>query len=73
MTRGITGCCTRREQRALPRLKKTFEQVREEFLTGIPSDDVNRLGSVLAALYEIAGRLYQARAPSRLLRSTKGE
>jgi DNA-binding MarR family transcriptional regulator len=50
---------TRRAQRAVPRLKKTFAQVREEFLTGIHSEDLNRLGSVLSALYENAGRLYQ--------------
>lgn len=64
---------TRRAQPALPRLKKTVEQVREEFLTGIPSDDLNRLGSVLSALYENAGRLYQRRVLSRLPRDTKGE
>ena len=63
---------TRRAQRAVPRLKKTFEQVREEFLNGIPSDDLNRLGSVLSALYENAGRLYQGRVPTPLPRGTKG-
>lgn len=62
---------TRRAQRAVPRLKKTFEQVREEFLTGIPSDDLNRLGSVLLAMYENAGRLYQGRGPHRPPGSTK--
>ena len=64
---------TRRAQRAVPLLKNTFEQVREQFLDGIPSDDLNRLGSVLSALYENAGRLYQGRVLSRLPRSTRGE
>lgn len=62
---------TRRAQRAVPRLKKTFEQVREEFLTGIQSDDLNRLGAVLSALYENAGRLYQARTLSPIQKGTK--
>src|SRR5256884_3759389 len=38
-------------------------QVREEFLTGIPSDDLNRLGSLLSALHENAARIYEGRAP----------
>ncbi|OLB31316.1 MAG: hypothetical protein DMG41_17050 [Acidobacteria bacterium] len=54
---------TARAERAVPRLKKTFEQVREEFLTGIPSDDLNRLGSLLSALHENAARIYEGRAP----------
>lgn len=53
---------TARAHRVVPRLKRTFEQVREEFLSGIHSDDLNRLGSVLSALYENAGRLYEGRA-----------
>lgn len=64
---------TRRAQRAVPRLKRTFEQVREEFLNGIPSDDLNRLGSVLSALYENAGRLYQGRVPTPLPTGSKRE
>lgn len=52
---------------------RLVEQVREEFLAGIQSDDFNRLGSVLSALYENAGRLREGRALSRLPRSTKRE
>ena len=64
---------TARAQRLAPGLKRTFERVREEFLAGIQSDDLNRLGSVLSALYENAGRLREARALRRLPRNTKRE
>jgi DNA-binding MarR family transcriptional regulator len=53
---------TLRAQRAVPGLKRTFEQVREQFLAGIHGDDLNRLGSVLSALQENAGRLYDGKA-----------
>lgn len=49
----------------MPTLKRTFEQVREEFLSGIHSDDLNRLGSVLSALHENAGRLYEGKTVGR--------
>ena len=57
---------TVRGQRAVPTLKRTFARVREEFLSGIQSDDLNRLGSVLSALHENAGRLYKGKALGHL-------
>ena len=48
---------TARAHRVVPGLKRTFEHVREQFLVGITSDDLSRLGSVLSALHENAGRL----------------
>ncbi|HYL85108.1 MAG TPA: MarR family transcriptional regulator [Candidatus Angelobacter sp.] len=62
---------TVRGQRAAPTLKRTFEQVREEFLSGIQSDDLNRLGSVLSALHENAGRLYKGRVSNHPPKNTR--
>ena len=50
---------TVRGQRAVPELKRTFEQIREEILAGVQSEDLIRVGSVLTALHENAGRLYK--------------
>jgi DNA-binding MarR family transcriptional regulator len=56
-------------QRAVPELRRTFEQVQEEFLAGIQSEDLNRLASVLAALLENAGRLYKGKVLRHLQRT----
>lgn len=50
---------TVRGQRAVPELKRAFEQIREEILAGVQSEDLIRVGSVLTALHENAGRLYK--------------
>lgn len=50
---------TVRGQRAVPELKRTFEQIREEILAGVQSEDLIRLGLVLSALHENTGRLYK--------------
>ena len=59
---------TVRGQRAVPELKRTFEQIREEILAGVQSEDLIRLGLVLTALHENAGRLYKNKAASGLQR-----
>jgi len=59
---------TARAQRVVPALKQTFEQAREGFLAGIQSEDLSRLGSVLLALHENAGRLLQGQNPRWLQR-----
>jgi DNA-binding MarR family transcriptional regulator len=53
---------TVRGQRAVPELKRTFEQIREEVLAGVQSEDLTRLGLVLSVLHENAGRLYKNKA-----------
>lgn len=50
---------TVRGQRAVPELKRAFEQIREEILAGVQSEDLIRLVLVLTALHENAGRLYK--------------
>lgn len=57
---------TVRGQRVVPELKRTFEQIREEILAGVQSEDLIRLGLVLTALHENAGRLYKDKASSHL-------
>jgi DNA-binding MarR family transcriptional regulator len=52
---------TARARRAVPGLKRIFDQVREQFIAGIQSDDLNRLGSVLSQLHENADRLYEGK------------
>lgn len=60
---------TVRGQRVVPELKRAFEQIREEILAGVQSEDLIRLGVVLTALHENAGRLYQGKASSQLQRA----
>ena len=60
---------TVRGQRAVPELKRTFEQIRKEILAGVQSEDLIRLDAVLATLRENAGRLYKGKASSRLQRA----
>jgi DNA-binding MarR family transcriptional regulator len=60
---------TVRGQRAVPGLKRTFEQICEQILAGIRSEDLIRLGSILAALRENAGRLYKRKTVSHLQRN----
>lgn len=59
---------TVRGQRVVPELKRAFKQIREEILAGVQSEDLLRLGLVLTALHENAGRLYQGQASSLLHR-----
>jgi DNA-binding MarR family transcriptional regulator len=60
-------------KRAVPELKRTFEQARGEFLAGIRSEDLNRLGLVLAALHENAGRLYGGKRTAISQKNTQHE
>ena len=60
---------TVRGQRAVPKLKRTLEQIREEILTGVQSEDLIRLGAVLDALRENAGRLYKGKTSSHRQRA----
>ena len=58
---------TARAQRMVPGLKHIFEQVREEFVVGIESDDLSRLESVLARLHANADRLYHLKNRKKCL------
>lgn len=60
---------TVRGQRVVPELKRAFKQIREEILAGVQSEDLIRLGLVLTALHENAGRLYKGKASSHLQRA----
>jgi DNA-binding MarR family transcriptional regulator len=60
---------TVRGQRVVPELKRAFEQIREEILAGVQSEDLIRLGLVLTALHENAGRLYKGKTSSHLQRA----
>lgn len=60
---------TVRGQRAVPELKRVFEKIRGEILAGVQSEDLIRLGSILSALHENAGRLYKGKAVSHLQRA----
>lgn len=53
---------TVRGQRAVPELKRVFEKIHGEILAGVQSEDLIRLGLVLTALHENAGRLYKGKA-----------
>jgi hypothetical protein len=59
---------TVRGQRAVPELKRVFEKIHGEILAGVQSEDLLRLGSILTALHENAGRLYKGKAVSHLQR-----
>ena len=59
---------TVRGQRTVPELKRVFE-IHEEILAGVQSEDLLRLGSILTALRENAGRLYKGKADSHLQRA----
>ena len=56
---------TTRARRIAPRLKTIFEEVRERFLAGVMTDDIESLGSVLEKLHENAGQLYAAKGTGR--------
>jgi DNA-binding MarR family transcriptional regulator len=60
---------TLRGQRAVPELKRTFEQVHEEFLAGIQSEELHRLASVLAVLLDNARRLQKGKILRHLQRT----
>lgn len=60
---------TVRGQRTVPQLKRTFEQIRQEILAGVQSEDLIRLGLVLTALHENAGRLYKGKSASHFQRA----
>ena len=59
---------TIRGQRAVPELRRAFEKIHQEILAGVQREDLIRLGLVLTALHENAGRLYKGKAASRLQR-----
>lgn len=60
---------TSRGRRITPRLKKMFEEIRGQFFAGILTNDIDRLGFVLAQICENAGRLLDDKPPELL---TKG-
>lgn len=60
---------TVRGQRTVPELKRVFEKIHGEILAGVQSEDLPRLGSILTALRENAGRLYKGKADSHLQRA----
>lgn len=59
---------TVRGQRAVPELKRIFEKIHAEILAGVQSEDLLRLGSILTALHENAGRPYKGKSVSHLQR-----
>ena len=69
----LTIKATHRGQRAISELKRTFEQVRQEFLAGIQSEDLSRLSAALSAMHENAGRLYKGKTLSAAGRNTSRE
>lgn len=54
---------TNSARRIAPRLKMIFEEVREQLLEGILTEDIDRIASVLGKLYENAGRLNEEKPP----------